>query len=161
MKLIEITLGQRRFIVDGEKYSRKKIEDIYVKLTDLEAQQHPYRKFQIEYPKQEDESDEDWEKRVKEEVQKKISKQEDESELDYMYRLGKMAMQDHISMTAFKVLNVFTEVFKLDALKLEDYDEGSYPAIEAYLYDLLSLGRLPQADWFCPSKDYGQLKSGS
>lgn len=158
MKIIEINFGNTRFAVDVDKLSRKKIEEVYVKLVELEERQHPYRKFQIMYPRLENESDEDWKNRVKAEVEKEITKHEGESDLDYLKRLAKQDMKEHITSKGLDVVNIVAEVLNMTPIGEGDYDETAWSMIEPFLFDVLTRARLPQAVWFQPEKTYKQLQ---
>ena len=128
MSLYELSIGDKRLVVDPDKISNSQVIDIRKKFAHIRKQFMTATK----YPQLENETSEEWEARIEQEEAKKSKIQEGESIAEYIDRVMEpnLDIMDLAKKTLFMLAHTFDQA---DKVTEETWDKVSWSKTKAFI----------------------------
>ena len=139
---IAIQLGATRLLVDSAQMSYEKVCLLAEKVAEVRAKNSLFEK----YPLEEDESKEDWAKRIEPLMQAELTRKVGETHEDHVKRIYGASVDGH--KIAFGIMNAIGEVLCNKSVSPEDFRQCNWVAAQQFIYDVCSLGMIDCQDFF-------------
>lgn len=139
---MQIQLGDTRLMVDTANYSYEKVCLLNERVAEIRSKNSLFAK----YPLEPEESKEDWAKRIEPEMQKELLRGAEESVEDHLKRIHG-AKQDSHKMS-FEIMNAIADTLCNKTISEDDFKRSNWLQIQQFVYDVLSIGRIPCEDFF-------------
>ena len=137
---LEINVAGERVIVDLDKCTQQKVDDLYEKVVDIRSKHSIYAK----YPFEASETREQWAERVSKESQGEILRKDNESAEEHLKRM--FDAKSEISLIVPEIFNAVCEVFDQKTFDTKELKQVNWLKLKRFLADVLMACDVPGAE---------------